>query len=228
MSYDDPRDVHGDRDVDRVRDMQDIDDPDRHEGRRNAALVVGLTVVTVAMVMVMFWVINSMPGPVLASAGVPTSRTTTVDTPGLTSAAPTTTFVPPSASWTQTDTPSLPPPEQPTLSAPVPGESADPDPSQPSPSVAPPPPAPLVTNTPRPVANISNLTLSCSKDNGKKVTAKLHFTTTTQVDVILSAGGEVDRRSPGPGDVSMAMAGRGAEFCVAQVAGRTVGPIPAT
>ena len=45
------------------------------------------------------------------------------------------------------------------------------------------------------------------------MTARLTFTTTAKVDVILSAGGQVDRKSEGPGNVSMTTSGRGAEIC---------------
>ena len=91
-------------------------------------------------------------------------------------------------------------------------------PDQPSPPPAPPqPPAP----------SISNVNLQCSKGDGRRVTAKLTFTTTTKIDVVLSAGGQIDHKSAGPGNVSMSTSGRGPEICFAKIGDQTIGPIPA-
>jgi hypothetical protein len=54
------------------------------------------------------------------------------------------------------------------------------------------------------------------------------FDTTTKVDILLSAGGQVDRKSAGPGRVSLSNTGRGADICFARIGDQTVGPIPAT
>lgn len=201
------------------------DDTDR-EGWRNAVLAAALAVVAVGLVGGMYWVMGSMPGPTVAVSAVQRSPTTTIT--DVSTPVPTTppAVAPPVASWTQTDTPSLPPPEQPTMTAPVAGQTADPVPGQPSPTT---PATQPTTPAPPPAApSVANVKLTCSKSQGKRVTAQLSFTTTTKVDVIVAAGGQVDRKSVGPGAASVSTSGRGPEFCVANVAGQTVGPIPAS
>jgi hypothetical protein len=99
-------------------------------------------------------------------------------------------------------------------------------------TTAAPPPAPSPPQPPQPTQpqgqGVSNVKLACSKGEARKVTAKLTFTTTTKVDVLLFAGGQTDRKQAGPGDVSMTTSGRGAEICLARAGDQSVGPIPAT
>ena len=70
--------------------------------------------------------------------------------------------------------------------------------------------------------------LKCSKSEGKRVTARLIFDVNAKVDVMLSAGGQVDRKSAGPGNVSLSTTGRGPEICFAKIGDQTFGPIQAS
>jgi hypothetical protein len=198
-------------------------DGEAHETRRNTALAIGVAVAAVAGVGLLFWIFNSLNGPALAVT--PAAVTTTTGTSATSAAAPSdtaTTGPPTIASWTPTSTFSLPPPEQPTMTVPAePAQQPSPPPTTQTP--APPPPAPAPAKP-----GISNVNLACAKDGGRRVTARLTFTTSARVDIILSAGGQLDRRSAGPGDVSMTSNGRGAEICFARVGDQTVGPVPAT
>jgi hypothetical protein len=176
------------------------------------------------MVALLYWLFSSMTGPALAVS--PAAATTSATTSGTAAAAPsqTTDAAPPTiASWTPTTTFSLPPPEQPTMTLPVEGQTAG-QPSAPAttqaPAPAPPPPPAGPT--------ISNVDLKCSKGGGKQVTARLIFDVSAKVDVTLSAGGQVDRKSAGPGNVSMTTTGRGPEICFAKIADKTFGPIQAS
>jgi len=190
-------------------------DGDSQEARRNTTIAISVAVAAVTMVALLYWLFSSLTGPALAVA--PTAITTTATPSGtpVPAASDTATSAPPTiASWTPTTTFSLPPPEQPTMTAPVETQAAD----QPS---APPTPAQP------PAASISNVNLQCAKGDGRRVTAKLTFTTTTKIDVVLSAGGQIDHKSAGPGNVSMTTSGRGAEICFAKIGDQTVGPIPA-
>ena len=193
-------------------------DGDAQETRRNRNIAIGVAVAAVTMVGLLFWIFNSLRGPALAVA--PVAVTTSTGTAAADAAAPSdtpSTGPPTIASWTPTTTFSLPPPEQPTMTVPV--ETPAAAPSAPPTQAAPPPPA---------KPGISNVNLTCSKGDARRVTGRLTFTTTAKVDVILSAGGQVDRKSEGPGDVSMTTSGRGAEICFARVGDQTVGPIPAS
>lgn len=226
-------------------------DGEDHETRRNVLLAAGLSVMAVALVGGMFWVMSSLTRP--AVSGTATAVKTTSAAP-TTSGAPastsTTTFVPPSptATWTATSTATLPPPEQPTVTAPVvtpapaattvaPAPPAPPVPPAPQTTQPPAPqtpqpapsrtPAPVPTTAPPAAPSVSNVNLKCSKDAGKKISGQLSFTTTTRIDVLLGAGGSIQRQQAGPGNVTLTATGRGAEVCFAQVAGQTVGPIQA-
>jgi len=75
---------------------------------------------------------------------------------------------------------------------------------------------------------ISNVDLKCSKSEGKRVTARLIFDVNAKVDITLSAGGQVDRKSGGPGNVSLSTTGRGPEICFAKIGDQTFGPIQAS
>jgi hypothetical protein len=203
-------------------------DGDAHETRRNTAIAIAVAVAAVSMVGLLYWLFSSMNGPGLAIA--PTALTTTATTSGATApeAAPTTeAAAPPTiATWTPTTTFSLPPPEAPTMTVPAdtPSAAQPPPAPAPTPTQAPAPPPP-----PPPGPSVSNVNLSCSKDGGRRgVTARLTFTTTTKIDVILSAGGQLDRKSAGPGNVSMTSSGRGADICFARIGDQTVGPIQAS
>ena len=191
-------------------------DGDSQEARRNTTIAISVAVAAVTMVALLYWLFSSLTGPALAVApAAVTSTATPTGTPVPTQSETATLPPPPTiASWTPTTTFSLPPPEQPTMTAPVEGQTAD----QPS---APPTPAQP------PAASISNVNLQCAKGDGRRVTAKLTFTTTTKIDVVLSAGGQIDHKSAGPGNVSMTTSGRGAEICFAKIGDQTVGPIPA-
>jgi hypothetical protein len=193
-------------------------DADAEETRRNRTIAIGVSVAGVVVVGLLFWLFNSLSGPALAVAPTAITTSVTTTTAGAPAPSETTTVVPPSiASWTPTTTFSLPPPEQPTETAAA--ETAQ----QPAPTTqaAPPPPPPPAG------PSISNVNLTCSKGDGRRTTGKLTFTTTTKVEVLLSAGGQTDRKSAGPGDVSMTTTGRGPEICFARVGDQTVGPIPA-
>ena len=192
-------------------------DGDSQEARRNTTIAISVAVAAVTMVALLYWLFSSLTGPALAVAPTAiTSTATPTGTPVPTQSQTATPPPPPTiASWTPTTTFSLPPPEQPTMTAPVETQAAD----QPS---APPTPAQP------PAASISTVNLQCAKGDGRRVTAKLTFTTTTKIDVVLSAGGQIDHKSAGPGNVSMTTSGRGAEICFAKIADQTVGPIPAS
>lgn len=191
-------------------------DGDSQEARRNTTIAISVAVAAVTMVALLYWLFSSLTGPALAVApAAVTSTATPTGTPVPAQSETATSPPPPTiASWTPTTTFSLPPPEQPTMTAPVETQAAD----QPS---APPTPAQP------PAASISNVNLQCAKGDGRRVTAKLTFTTTTKIDVVLSAGGQIDHKSAGPGNVSMTTSGRGAEICFAKIGDQTVGPIPA-
>jgi hypothetical protein len=194
-------------------------DGDAEETRRNRTIAIGVSVAAVVVVALLFWLFNSLSGPALAVAPTAITTPATTTAPGEPAPSETTTVVPPTiASWTPTETFSLPPPEQPTETAAA--ETAQ----QPAPTTqaAPPPPPP-----PPPGPSISKVNLTCSKGDGRRTTGKLTFTTTTKVEVLLSAGGQTDRKSAGPGDVSMTTTGRGPEICFARVGDQVVGPIPA-
>jgi len=193
-------------------------DGEAQETRRNRTIAIGVTVAGVAMVGLLFWLFNSLSGPALAVAPAAITTTGTTATEAATTPGDTTSTGPPTiATWTPSTTFSLPPPEQPTETVAVDTQAAQP--SAPATQAAPPPPA---------KPGISNVNLTCSKGEGRRVTARLTFTTTAKVDVILSAGGQVDRKSEGPGNVSMTTSGRGAEICYARIGDQTVGPIPAS
>ena len=195
-------------------------DGDAEEARRNRTIAIGVSVAGVVVVALLFWLFNSLSGPALAVA--PASITSTSSTTGAAQPTPSDTpsTPPPTiATWTPSTTFSLPPPEQPTetvAAGPAPQPTAPPTTQAPAPP--PPPPAP----------SISNVKLTCSKGVGRQVTARLSFSTTTKIDVLLSAGGQTDRKSAGPGDVNLQTSGRGPEFCFAQVGSQVVGPIPAS
>lgn len=195
-------------------------DGDVHESRRNTTLAIGVAVTAVTMVALLYWLFSSMTGPALAVS--PAAATTSTTTSGTAAPAPTQTTeaAPPTiASWTPTTTFSLPPPEQPTMTLPVEGQTPE-QPSTPPTTQAPPPP---------PVGpTISNVDLKCSKSDGKRVTARLIFDVSAKVDITLSAGGQVDRKSGGPGNVSLTTTGRGPEICFAKIADKTFGPIQAS
>jgi len=229
-----------------------------HEGRRTAVVLVAVGGVAVAALLAMLWLFNSATGPPLKSVVAAAAPTTSAVPPGETiTPTPTTTVLPPTPTWVgPTATAAIPPPELPTMTAPVPGQTADPDPNAPPPPVpvqppaipappqvapAPPPPVapaplppPVAPAPPPPVAgaappapSVSNVNLGC-KRNGKNVTARLTFTTTTRVDVTLSAGGDVGRTSAGPGTVALSASGRGDPVCSAMVGTQTVGPVTAS
>jgi hypothetical protein len=192
-------------------------DGEMDETRRNAAIAIAVAVAAVTMVGLLFWIFSSLTGPALAVG--PTAKTgTPPPTSGAAApaAAQTTDTPPPTiSSWTPTTTFSLPPPEQPTVTDPVPGQTADqPQTTTPAPA----PPAPSVTN----------VNLQCSKADRRGVTAKLTFTTTTKVDVVLAAGSQVEHKSAGPGNVSLSASGRAPDICFAKVGDQTVGPVPAS
>ena len=191
-------------------------DGDSQEARRNTTIAISVAVAAVTMVALLYWLFSSLTGPALAVAPTAiTSTATPTGTPVPAQSETATSPPPPTiASWTPTTTFSLPPPEQPTMTAPVETQAADQ-------SSAPPTPAQP------PAASISNVNLQCAKGDGRRVTAKLTFTTTTKIDVVLSAGGQIDHKSAGPGNVSMTTSGRGAEICFAKIGDQTVGPIPA-
>ena len=196
-------------------------DGEAQETRRNRTIAIGVTVAGVAMVGLLFWLFNSLSGPALAVAPAAITTTGTTATEAATTPGDTTSTGPPTiATWTPSTTFSLPPPEQPTETVAAETQAAQPS-APPTTQAAPPPPAPAPPG-------ISNVNLTCSKGDGRRVTARLTFTTTAKVDVILSAGGQVDRKSEGPGNVSMTTSGRGAEICFARIGDQTVGPIPAS
>jgi hypothetical protein len=194
-------------------------DGEAQETRRNRTIAIGVTVAAVAMVGLLFWIFNSLSGPALAVAPTAVTTTGTTATDAATTSGDTTSTGPPTiATWTPSTTFSLPPPEKPTETVAAETPAAQPS-APPTAQAAPPPPA---------KPGISNVNLTCSKGDGRRVTARLTFTTTAKVDVILSAGGQVDRKSEGPGDVSMTTSGRGAEICFGRIGDQTVGPIPAS
>ncbi|MEO8830209.1 hypothetical protein [Lapillicoccus sp.] len=222
-----------------------MNDEFEHEGRRNVAIVAAVLIVGMGMVAAMFWVVKSMapPSVVLSAVSTPTDAASTTAATA-TPVPATTSFTPPAPTWVDATTLNLPPAAQPTLTDPVPGETADPDPDAPVASTTPPPqstpPQPTSgasTQPPQPPqptqpaqpprATVSNVNLTCSKNGGSKIAARLTFTTTAQVTVAISAGGNVDRKQVGAGDASVEASGKGPAFCAAVVGGQPVGPIPA-
>jgi len=213
----------------------------------------------VAALLAMLWLFNSATGSPLKSVVAVATPTTTAALSGETiTASATTTVVPPTPTWVgPTATATIAPPELPTMTAPVPGQTADPDPNAPPPPVAPAPPPvapapppvapapppvapapPPVAPAPPPVAgptppqqppapSVSNVSLGC-KRNGKNVTARLAFTTTTKVEVTLTAGGDVGHTSAGPGTVALSASGRGDPVCSAMIGTQAVGPVAAS
>ena len=182
------------------------------DGRRTAAALLAVGAIVVTALMAMFWLLNGATALSLNPSVVRATATVTpTTTPELTATSATTTFVPPTPGWVPpSETPRLAPAELPTMTAPVPGQTAD------SPPAAAPAPAPAV----------SNVKLTC-KGDGKKATSKLTFTTTATVDVTLAAGDAMDRKSVGPGAVSMSNSGKG-NACAAVVDGQPVGPVAAS
>jgi hypothetical protein len=71
------------------------------------------------------------------------------------------------------------------------------------------------------------VSLACNR-NGKNIAARLSFTSTTRVDVTLSAGGDVGQTSAGPGQVTLTAKGRATPVCAAVVGGQVVGPVTAS
>ncbi len=213
-------------------------DGDAHETRRNTTIAIGVAVAAVTMVALLYWLFNSMSGPALAVSPTALSTSTTTTAAPNTPAPSQTTDTPPPtiASWTPSTTFSLPPPEAPTMTAavdtPTPAQQTAAATTQAPAPPPPPPPSPATPATPAspqpPAPSISNVNLGCSKGDGRKATATLVFDTTTKVDVLLSAGGQVDRKSAGPGHVSLTTNGRGGGICFARVGDQTVGPVPAS
>jgi len=194
-------------------------DGEAQETRRNRTIAIGVSVAAVVMVGLLYWIFNSLSGPALAVAPTAVTTTGTTATDAATTSGDTTSTGPPTiATWTPSTTFSLPPPEQPTETVAVETPAAQPS-APPTAQAAPPPPA---------KPGISNVNLTCSKGDGRRVTGRLTFTTAAKVDVILSAGGQIDRKSVGPGDVSMTTSGRGGDICFARVGDQTIGPIPAS
>ncbi len=254
-----------------------------HEGRRNAVVLAAVGGVAIAALLAMLWLFNSAPATPLKAAVAGTTPTTTSVPSGETiTSPPATTVVPPKAQWVgPTSTVSIPPPELPTMTAAVPGQTADPDPNAPPPVVPTKPPvvptqppvvptqppvvptqppvvptkppatttAPPVVPTPPPVvptrpsatatppptppppsspaASVSNISLTCNR-NGKNIIAKLSFTSTTKVDVTMSAGDGVGRTSAGPGTVALSATGQGAPVCSGKAGHQAVGPVAAS
>ncbi len=252
------------------------------EGRRNAVVLAAVGGVAIAALLAMLWLFNSAPATPLKAAVAGTTPTTTSVPSGETiTSPPATTVVPPKAQWVgPTSTVSIPPPELPTMTAAVPGQTADPDPNAPPPVVPTQPPvvptqppvvptqppvvptqppvvptkppatatAPPVVPTPPPVvstrpsatatppptppppspaASVSNISLTCNR-NGKNIIAKLSFTSTTKVDVTMSAGDGVGRTSAGPGTVALSATGQGAPVCSGKAGDQAVGPVAAS
>jgi len=246
------------------------------EGRRNAVVLAAVGGVAIAALLAMLWLFNSAPATPLKAAVAGTTPTTTSVPSGETiTSPPATTVVPPKAQWVgPTSTVSIPPPELPTMTAAVPGQTADPDPNAPPPVVPTQPPvvptqppvvptqppvvptkppatttAPPVVPTPPPVvptrpsatatppptppppsspaASVSNISLTCNR-NGKNIIAKLSFTSTTKVDVTMSAGDGVGRTSAGPGTVALSATGQGAPVCSGRAGDQAVGPVAAS
>lgn len=241
-------------------------DGDAHETRRNVLLAVGLSVVAVILVGGMFWVMSSLSRSAVTGSATVGKTTTGTDSASV-APFPTSSTVSdlPPAVGTWTNTATLPPGEQPTMTVPVPGQTVDPVPGAapsartavtpptavrttatpvqpPAPTTVPPAPSPVAPSpvAPSPVStapaapSVTNVSLACSKANGsgsgsgKQITATLSFTTTTRVDVLLAPGGSGQRSQAGPGNVSLTASARGADLCYAQVAGRIVGPVPAS
>ena len=224
-----------------------MNDEVKHERRRNVAIVAAVLIIGVGMVAAMFGVVRSMTSPTVALSAVSTPSAT--DSTSATTATPvpsTSSFTPPAPSWVGATTLSLPPAAQPTLTDPVPGQTADPDPDatvvsttpggqpslpQPTSGTSATQPSELTqpTQPTQPtVATVSNVNLSCSRSGSKKIAARLTFTTTAQVTVAISAGGTVNRQQVGTGDASVEASGKGPAFCAAVVDGQPVGPIPAS
>jgi len=232
-----------------------------HEGRRNAVVLAAVGGVAIAALLAMLWLFNSAPATPLKAAVAGTTPTTTSVPSGETiTSPPATTVVPPKAQWVgPTSTVSIPPPELPTMTAAVPGQTADPDPNAPPPVVPTQPPVvptqppvvptqppvvptqPPVVSTrpsatatppptpppPSPAASVSNISLTCNR-NGKNIIAKLSFTSTTKVDVTMSAGDGVGRTSAGPGTVALSATGQGAPVCSGKAGDQAVGPVAAS
>jgi len=231
------------------------------EGRRNAVVLAAVGGVAIAALLAMLWLFNSAPATPLKAAVAGTTPTTTSVPSGETiTSPPATTVVPPKAQWVgPTSTVSIPPPELPTMTAAVPGQTADPDPNAPPPVVPTQPPVvptqppvvptqppvvptqppvvptrPSATATPpptppppSPAASVSNISLTCNR-NGKNIIAKLSFTSTTKVDVTMSAGDGVGRTSAGPGTVALSATGQGAPVCSGKAGDQAVGPVAAS
>jgi len=134
------------------------------------------------------------------------------------------------------------------MTAAVPGQTADPNPNAPPPVVPTPPPVvptqppatatapPVVPTRPpaapppppsSPAASVSNISLTCNR-NGKNIIAKLSFTSTTKVDVTMSAGDGVGRTSAGPGTFALSATGQGTPVCSGKVGDQAVGPVAAS
>lgn len=221
-----------------------------HEGRRNAVVLAAVGGVAIAALLAMLWLFNSAPAtPLKAAVAGTTSTTTSVPSGETITSPPATTVVPPKAQWVgPTSTVSIPPPELPTMTAAVPGQTADPNPNAPPPVVPTPPPVvptqppatatapPVVPTRPpaapppppsSPAASVSNISLTCNR-NGKNIIAKLSFTSTTKVDVTMSAGDGVGRTSAGPGTFALSATGQGTPVCSGKVGDQAVGPVAAS
>lgn len=202
---------------------------DDRDGRRTVAALLGSTVAGLAAVGATLWVFNGVSvSPAVGapqSISMPVSAETAIPDLPTTS---TTTFVPPSPSATPFTAAPLSvhvaPAELPTMTAPVPGQVADPDPGAsagPTRPVTPPPP------TSAPSAVVSALSLSCRR-SGNRIVAGLSFRSTAAVPVSLMAGGEARQESAGPGAVTMSVAGKRGSFCLATVGTQRIGPMNAS
>lgn len=198
-----------------------------HEGVRTALALACAAVVGLGAVVATFWVFNGTFSTAsaggLQSIATPLSTTATID--DLPQATSTTTFVPPSPTtgFVPSVSLSIAPAELPTVTLPVPGQTADPHPQAAPVSI------PRGSPSSRPPApSVSDISLSCHK-NGDRVMAGLTFRTTAVVSVWLSGGGNVSRQTTaGPGLVSITASGKRAPTCMAVVGTQQIGPMPAS
>lgn len=207
---------------------------DEHDGPRTAAVLLGSAVIGLAAVGATFWIFTGVVGAPAAAGsaqavmGTPGATGTTIPAVPTTSA---TTWVIPSptaSSFTRLPV-SVAPPELPTMTTPVAGETGDPGlagPVAPTPSVTPTAVQPPPTTAASP--GISDVSMSCQQ-KGDRVVGELSFRTTTTVPVVLIAGGQAAHQAfAGPGSISIKTSGKRGSFCLATVGRERFGPMPAS
>lgn len=199
-----------------MRDLRNLDD-----GRKAALVIGGIGVLAIAMLVGSWWAITST-GPSFAKAGTPAAAMTVAPQRV---AAPTTSFVVPTPSWSAPTSVPPPGPRAPLLPPELAVQQVPSSPAAPPAPPAPPPPS----SAPPQQAQVSGVTLAC-ESRGRGVRATLRLISTGPVPVSVTAGPQTQSAVvTGRAQLSASAADVNPRTttCSAVVAGREIGPIPA-